>query len=363
MRVGAVAAAAAMVLAGGASCSRVSTSVMGSYCAFMPDTIGLYVGNPVTQMGYQIGTVAGIEPGLKQVRVNFSLTEQREIPADVRAVIRSPSVLADRSMELVGNYVGGATLEPSDCIPLTRTMSPKSLSEVIGSADTFVNAINTSGSTNIADTVQGIDLLAQGNGAAVANLLTAVSDLLDSPDQQISDIGSIIQNLGILTTAMTEVMDPMKQILWDAPESIRDVTKAMDGAGRMLGREGPGNFPPLIETVATLEHRLGGETQLTLDAVSATLRKVSPHANELATLFNAVPWWINNAADFLNTRNFGMFDIAYRPPVYRVATHDGQALCGMLNASTPGSCAYVNGEPYAVDVALLQYVLQEASQK
>jgi hypothetical protein len=31
-----------------------------------------------------------------------------------------------------------------------------------------------------------------------------------------------------------------------------------------------------------------------------------------------------------------------------------------MNASTPGSCADVQGTPYMVDTALLQYVLTEA---
>ncbi len=34
-----------------------------------------------------------------------------------------------------------------------------------------------------------------------------------------------------------------------------------------------------------------------------------------------------------------------------------------MNASMPGSCANVKGTPYAVDVALLQYVLTQAAQR
>ena len=43
------------------------------------------------------------------------------------------------------------------------------------------------------------------------------------------------------------------------------------------------------------------------------------------------------------------------------ATQDGLLLCGQMNARVPGSCADIAGTPYAVDVALLQYVLMEAS--
>lgn len=361
LRVCAVTVVSAAVACAGSSCASETRDVVSQYCAFMPDTIGLYVGNPVTQMGYPIGKVTAITPGATQVRVEFSMTEQRTLPSDVKAIIRSPSILADRSLELVGNYAGGAQLSRGDCVPLNRSVSPKSLSEVIGSADTFVNAINAAGSTNVADTIRGVDRLAHGNGAGFGQLLTVSSALLDSPDQEISNIGSIIQNVASLTTALKEIRGPMKEILQAMPVTTPDLVTAIEGAARIAGPEGYGTLGPLTEMVGVLQTRLGDETQITLDTVSDAVRKVAPHANQLAALFNGVPWWINTAANHFNAKQFGTFNIAYRPPLFRVPTHDGLALCGLMNASMPGSCADVNGQPYAVDVALLQYVLAQAS--
>jgi ABC-type transporter Mla subunit MlaD len=76
----------------------------------MSDSVGLYVGNPVTQMGYKIGTVDGITPRDTSVEVRFTINERRPIPRDVKAVTRSTSILADRSLELVGNYSSGPQL-------------------------------------------------------------------------------------------------------------------------------------------------------------------------------------------------------------------------------------------------------------
>lgn len=353
----------ATVMGIGSSCAPPSRPD-ASYCAFVPDTVGLYVGNPFTQMGYPIGKITEIEPAPTHVRVDFSVTMQRELPDSVKAVIRSPTILADRSLELVGNYSDGPRLERGGgCIPLIRSMSPKSLSEVIGAADTFLNAINSSGSANVADTVRGLDQLAHNNGQRAGDLLSVSSALLDSPDQAVSDIGSIVQNTAQLTTALKEMRGPMKEILQDLPTTTPDLVDAINGASRLAGPFGYGTLGPLIETVAVLETRLGDETQITLDSVSAAVRKVAPHANALAGLFDGVPWWINGMANRDNNKHFDIFNIAYRPPLFRVPTHNGLALCGMMNASMPGSCADVNGQPYAVDVALLQYVLQEASRR
>lgn len=345
------------------SCAAEGADVAASRCAMMPDAIGLYVGNPVTQMGYEIGEVSAIAPQGTSVRVDFTLTENRQLPADVRAVIRSPSIVADRALELVGNYTGGPELTTNDCVPLDRSFSPKTISQVIGSADEFLDGISADGSTNIADTISGIDKLAQNNGAGASELLRSSSALLDSPDQAIGDLGSITRNLAELSTVLVELRDPIKQIMLDAQQTTPDLATALNGGARMGGVHEMSNFGPLAELVAVLETRMGDETQITLDTLSALIRKTTPHANAISDLFTPVPWWINTFANHFNNRQFHTFNIAYRPPMFRVPTHDGLVMCGFMNASTPGSCADINGVPYAVDVALLQYVLTEAARK
>ena len=352
-RAGVIGAAAIAFAAAAVACAPRSAHEQADYCAIMPDSIGLYVGNPVTQMGYPIGKVTSIAASSTDVRVEFSVTDGRTLPRDVRAVIRSASLLADRALELVGNYESGLQLNRGQCVPLGRSLTPKSLSEVIGSTTDFVNSINPDGSTNIAGAVGGLNHLMQGNGAAANQLLTSSSALLDSPDRAISDMASIVTNLADLTTVLTDLRGPMKQILLDAQTTTPDVNRALDGGHRLVVA-----FPELITAVADLEENAGTETQLTLDSVSFALRKMTPHANAMADLLNPVPWWINTAANHFNKQQF---TIAWRPPMYRIPTHDGLALCGFMNTTMPGSCADVAGQPYAVDVALLQYVLMQAN--
>ena len=74
------------------------------------------------------------------------------------------------------------------------------------------------------------------------------------------------------------------------------------------------------------------------------------------------PIFVNWLERHANDKHF--FTIRYRPPLYRIATPvDGLITCATLNAATPGSCTDVGGKPYAVDVALLQYVLAQAAKR
>lgn len=347
---------AAAVGAAGGSCMPRAGTPHAEYCAIMPDSVGLYAGNPVTQMGYQIGKVKAITPSERDVRVDFTVTERRPLRSDVKAIIRSTSILADRSLELVGNYEAGARLPAGGCIPINRSSTPKSLSEVIGSATTFVNSVNPSGSTNIGDVIRGLDLSTRNNGAGINQLLTTSSAVLDSPDQVINDIGSIITNLAQLTSVLKEIRGPLKEILYDARQTTPEVDSSVEAGRRLV--EGTTWAAPLVTDI---ENNLGQEIQFTLDSTGLAFRKLSSHAPRLANLLNPVPWWINTIANHYNNRSFS--PIRYRPPLYRIHTPDGVALCNMMNASMPGSCANVQGQPYAVDASLLEYVFAQAAKR
>lgn len=351
----AVAALAALTAIGvTASCGTAPhTSSAAHYCAQLPDSIGLYVGNPVTQMGYPMGTVDKITPSDRSVQVDFTVTKDWALPQDVQAVVRSTSILADRALELVGNYHGGPKLVAGQCIPLQRSLTPKSLSEVIGSANTFVNGISPEDSNNIGAVITQLNAAMHNNGGGVNQILTTSSRLLDNPDGPISDLSSIVRNLNTLTGALVAMRDPMKQILNDAVTTTPDLVDAITGAQHMAEP-----LPQLIVAVSDLETHAGDELQLTLNSVADAMRILSPHASGLASLLDPVPWWINTAANHFNNHAFDLF---FRPPLYRIRTPDGVAACNLMNMSAPGSCANVAGQPYAVDVNLLQYVFLNAS--
>jgi virulence factor Mce-like protein len=352
----AIVAACGSCASSDAATGKAVLSEQTDYCALLPDSVGLYSGNPVTQMGYRIGEVKAITPSATDVRVDFTVTQRRALAADVKAVIRSPSILADRSLELVGNYELGPQLPAGECIPITRAATPKSLSEVIGSATTFVDSLNPEGSTNVADVVRLADEAFRGNGKGINELLTRSSALLDSPDQAISDMGSIIANTAHLTTTLTDLRDPLKQILNDAVITTPDVASIATGIDRLASM-----IDPAVTMVMDIETYMGPEIQFLLDTVGVTLRKLSAHAPRIANLLNPVPAWITSAANMINNHQWQT--IRYRPPLYRIRTPDGVAMCNIMNASAPGSCANVQGTPYAVDVALLQYVLTEAAKR
>ncbi|QNJ96031.1 MCE family protein [Mycolicibacterium fluoranthenivorans] len=338
------------------SCTSVSRPEAAHYCAVMPDSVGLYVGNPVTHLGFPIGKIDSLAPSAQSVRVDFTIDDGRQIPADAKAVTRSTSILADRALELVGNYEVTQKLSPGGCIALGRSLTPKSLSQVIGSSTNFINSINPAGSDNIGQMVTGIDEAIHGQGPGVNKLLTTTSSVVDSPEQAIGDLGSVTRNLRQLTTTLVDVEPTMRGVFDDLANSAgEDAAETLEGASKTM--EG---IMPVIEAAGAIEKELGPQIQQLLDVVSVALRKASPRAPYYASLLNVAPRVLNGLINLANNHDFTLH---YRPPLYRIRTPDGVAQCNIMNAAMPGSCANVHGTPYAVDVALLQYVLTVAANR
>jgi phospholipid/cholesterol/gamma-HCH transport system substrate-binding protein len=346
-----------LVALGSASCAPSTENKSAvDYCAIMPDSVGLYVNNPVTHLGYPIGEVSKITPSAQSVRVDFSIERGLKIPEDVKAVTRSTSILADRALELVGNYESGVHLPPGGCVPLDRSLTPKSLSEVIGSSTDFINAFNPEGSDALGRVVAGVDQAVRDQGPDANKLLATTSSVLDSPDQVIGDLGSISANLTELTTMLVDINPTLKGVFDDGATSVaREAADSLKGSTDAFQ-----GLRPLIDGLSALESELGPQIQQLLDAVSVTLRKLSPRAPYYASLLNVTPRVLNGLINLSNNHEFTMY---YRPPMYRLRTPDGVAQCNIMNATMPGSCANVKGTPYAVDVALLQYVLTEAAKR
>jgi phospholipid/cholesterol/gamma-HCH transport system substrate-binding protein len=92
--------------------------------AYFEKAIGIYPGSDVDILGVKVGSVSSVTPQGNTVRVVFNYDGKYQIPANADAVIVSPSLVADRYVQLSPVYRGGAALASGASIPQSRTVVP-----------------------------------------------------------------------------------------------------------------------------------------------------------------------------------------------------------------------------------------------
>ncbi|MGV0625541.1 MlaD family protein [Mycolicibacter minnesotensis] len=265
------------------------------YCATMPDSLGLYAGNTVTRRGVPIGKIDRVEGGTVSVRVTFLLNRGIAVPAGVHAVTRSPTVVADRSLELIGGDLAAGTLRPGECIPLERTSTTRANSEILGTFTTVLRQLTgqeqgrppgrlvkalghelTGSGPTLRDALK---LLAQtaggaGGGEAVAN-------------QQLKEAVSLMRS----ATANWSTIDTLFAMTAPTAQAVADIVPPLvDFVNAELN--------PLVQMVrdlTTLYHDLVWNT---LDAATVTLRLLSEHSGVIVMYAGTLPNILDGVRSF-----------------------------------------------------------------
>lgn len=307
----------------------------GTFCAEMPDGVGLYPGNPVTQMGFPVGRVDSVVNKDGHVEVVFTTDGGRIFPADVKAVTRSKSILADRSLELVGNYQSGPKLEPASCIPLKNGHTPKTISEVVGSAADFIEALSPEGGDEtIQMAVSGLNQALRGQGENARAMMLHAANATENPDRFVADIGSSIENMAPLTDeALTE---------WAAIKSIVDVMPDVVDAGIDLW---PGTIDVcvgigwLVALLDDIQGNYGDEIwPFVHGPATDAIALAAGRSADISSLVSSVPA-MSGAVD-QQTTDAGALTAQFAPPQVALSEADASRLCALLEGLSPGSCKH-----------------------
>ena len=127
--------------------------------------VAVYPGTDLRVMGVQIGEVTAVVPDGNSVRVEMVYDEEYKLPADAKAAVVTPTLVADRYVQVFPAYGKGAVMPDGADIPLERTQTPIELDRMFRSLDDLSVTLGPeAGKTS---------------GGALDNLLTAGAKALD----------------------------------------------------------------------------------------------------------------------------------------------------------------------------------------
>jgi phospholipid/cholesterol/gamma-HCH transport system substrate-binding protein len=169
--------------------------------------VSLFEGSDVKIMGVRVGEVTSVRPRGTSVLVEMEYDGQYDLPADVEAVIVSPSVIGDRFVQLTPAYDGGPRFEDGATIAMADTAVPVELDEMVASTRDLVTALGPDGANRdgaLADLIKVASGVLDGQGAALRGSLADLADASGTVAGSAPELGRTVEHAAGLTRELAE---------------------------------------------------------------------------------------------------------------------------------------------------------------
>jgi phospholipid/cholesterol/gamma-HCH transport system substrate-binding protein len=235
-------AALLVALVGGVSViwPKVTTYRVTGYFA---SAAGLYPGDEVRVVGVPIGSIESIDPQAESVKITMRVKDSVKVPADARAVIMSPNLVAARFIQLTPAYNQGPAMKDGGSIKLDRTAVPVEwddvkteltrLSQQLGPAAGQVQGPLSQFVNQAADTFDG-------NGDSFRQALRELSQTSGRLGDSSPDLFGTVKNLQILVDALSKSNEQIvqfsghlasvSQVLADSSVGLNDTLGSLNQA-------------------------------------------------------------------------------------------------------------------------------------
>ncbi|WP_219412788.1 MCE family protein [Pseudonocardia nigra] len=277
--------------------------------AYFTDAAAVFEDNSVRVLGVRVGTITQVEPEGTRVRVEMRIDDDLQLPADIHAVVVSPSVVTGRYVQLTPTYSGGPELTDGAVIPLERTAVPLGVDDLTRTATELSRALGPNGLNSTGALSDVLDVGAanlEGNGAAlnstIRNLGELSGTLADSREElfgTVTELQSFVSNIAEndaevreFTTRLEDVAGFLADEREDLGAAVRELSIALGDVAAFVRDNRSAlrsNVDRLTDVTAVLvkQQRALAET---LDVAPAAL-------GNLANLYNGSSGTLDTRAD------------------------------------------------------------------
>lgn len=234
--------------------------------------VSVYPGTDVRILGVTVGKVTSVTPQGDSVRVAMQYDAKYRVPADAKAVIVTPTLVADRFVQLTPVYTRGPVMADGADLPLAKTAVPVELDRIYSSLKTLTtalgpNGVNKDGTLN--HLLQASQHALGGQGANGRRMLERLSEAA----QTFGD------NAGPLFDTVTELAR-FTQTLGRNDKLVRAFMKDLAGISRTLA----GESGSLQKTIAAVARAVGSVKGFVHDNRDALVKQVKNLATVMSTI-------------------------------------------------------------------------------
>jgi len=182
--------------------------------AYFDRTVSIYEGSELRVMGVRIGTVTAVVPEGDRVRVAMEYDEEYKLPASAKAAIVTPTLTADRFVQIAPAYTGGKVLADGARIELPDTGTPVELDRIY----------------------QSLSDLSQSLGPNGANKNGALDDLLTAGTEALRGNGKLGNQTLLDLSAAVRTFGENKGPLFASVRNMSELTETLAANDRFVER-------------------------------------------------------------------------------------------------------------------------------
>ncbi|MBF5000520.1 MCE family protein [Nocardia sp. BSTN01] len=301
-----------------------------SYCAVMPDAVGLYQGNQVTMRGIAVGAVTAIRPEGHGVRVDFTVAADHPLKGDVTATTVSDTLVADRELAVLGDGTTPARWPSDRCI--TETFTPKSISESLAAFTKLTKDLGGSDPQALRRSLDSIDAATSGTGPSLKALINQMGRALSGPDAAIGHIGALIDATASLSNAVADNWEDIKIALQQAPEGLTFINEVWDTTTQIID-----SLEVIFPWLNDLSREYGRPLLNALDASGPGLKLLAANVGSIQQLLDLVPP-ILDAMERTVDPVTGRVVVNYAPPAVALPAPASAQVCSAIGELDPGRC-------------------------
>ncbi len=244
--------------------------------AYFQNSNGVFVGVDVRIRGVTVGKIDAIEPQPTTVKITFWVDGSYPVPADVKAVILSPTLVTARSIQLTPPYRSGPTLPDDAVIGEDRTAVPMEWDDFRGQLERLTEALEPTEAGGVSTLGSFINTTAdnlRGQGPAIRDAIIKLSQALSSLGDHSDDMFTSVKTLSSLVSALQDSTVLIRQLnrnlasvtglLADDPG---EVAHAIEDMNAVLG-EVKAFVADNRESIGTTSEKLASVSQVLVESI------------------------------------------------------------------------------------------------
>jgi phospholipid/cholesterol/gamma-HCH transport system substrate-binding protein len=295
--------------------------------------VAVYKGSEVRLMGVKIGSVDAVVPEGDSVRVEMTYGAEYKLPPGAKAMIVTPTLVADRFVQISPAWTKGAVMQDGADIPLDRTASPVELDRIYKSLAELSTALGPNGVNKtgaLDDLISAGANALRGQGAlanqTINNLSEATQVFGDNSGALFSSVRQLSELTGVLA-ANDRFVNRFMGDLAGVSAQLAGERDDLQGALAALARS--------VGTVRTFVHDNKHMVESELEELDSVLSAIAKEKDALGTALQLAPLGLGNLTTAFDVKTGS---IGSRVQLGPTAQSLGNIMCDIVvNSGTANS--------------------------